>query len=135
MKKINIDKKKIKKLAKKALPWVIVGSAAVVGGVIVYKKGYFAGAHDGMHKGVELTIKEIADHLAVPNNFAIYNTSSNIPVVFNGVAVHSTEDVEKAVKMIDIVAPVEGDGVFEKSVKQLTDIIFEGKRPIKIVNF
>lgn len=134
MKKINIDKKKIKKLAKKALPWVIVGSAAFVGGVIVYKKGYISGIHDGMHKGVDFTIKEIADHLSVPNQFAIYKNSSNIPVIFNGVSVHSTEDVEKAVKMLDVVAPAEGEDAFIKSVKQLTDIIFEGK-PIDVVHF
>lgn len=130
-----IDKKKIKNIAKKAIPWLIGGAVVAVGSVIVYKKGYLAGVHEGMHKGVDFTVKEIADHLSIPENFAIYKNSSNIPVVFNGVAVHATEDVEKAIKMLDVVAPVEGEDAFTKSVKQLTDIIFEGKSPIKIVNF
>lgn len=135
MKKIEIDKKKIKNIAKKAIPWLIGGAVIAVGGVVVYKKGFINCVHTGMHKGVDLTIKELADHLAVPNNFCIYNNSSNIPVIFNGVGIKSTEDVEKAVKMIDIVAPIEGEEAFNGSVKQLTDIIFDNKRPIKISNF
>ena len=131
MKKIEIDKKKVKKFVKKAIPWVIGGGVVAVGGVILYKKGFAK----GIYKGADLTTKGLADYLAIHDNFAIYNNSANVPVVFNGVGIHSTEDVETAVKMLDVVAPVEGEDAFANAVKQLTDIIFDNKRPIKITNF
>lgn len=134
MKKIEIDKKKIKNIAKKAIPWLIGGAVIAVGGVVVYKKGFINGTHAGMDKGMDLTIEALADFLTTPNQFAIYKNSSNIPVVFDGIAVHSTDDIEKAVKMLDVVSPSEGEDSFSRSVKQLTDIIFEG-RPIKVTNF
>ena len=135
MKKIEIDKKKVKKLIKKAIPWVIGGGVVAIGGVILYKKGFTNGVNTGMHNGVDLTIKAIVDHICEPNNFCIYNNSKNIPVVVNGVAVTCTDDVETAVKVMETISPSEKPEFIETSIKQLTDIIFDNKRPIKITNF
>lgn len=135
MRKIELDKKKVKKFVKKAIPWVIGGGVVAVGGIILYKKGFTKGVNTGMHNGVDLTIKTIVDHICEPNNFCIYNNSKNIPVVVNGVAITCTDDVEKAVKVMETISPSEDQEFVNITIKQLTDIIFNNKQPIKITKF
>ena len=102
MKKIEIDRDKLVTTAKKALPWVIGGGAVIAGGIILYKRGFLKGVSTGMHSGVELTIKEIADHLGESvNNFCMYNNSNGVPVIMKGAAVVSEADIPAAVNLVN----------------------------------
>ena len=124
MRKIEIDRDKLVTTAKKALPWIIGGGAVIAGGIILYKRGFLKGVNAGMHSGVELTIKEIADHLGESvNNFGVYNNSNGIPVIMKGAAVVSEADIPAAVNLINANCADVTAETTANVTKSLTEII------------
>ena len=124
MSKIEIDSEKLKKTIRKAIPWVIGGGLVVAGGIILYKRGFLKGINTGMHHGVDMTIKEIADHLGESvNNFCMYNNSNGIPVIIKGAAVVSETDIPAAVNLINTNCADVTAEITENVTKSLTAIL------------
>lgn len=115
MRKIEIDRDRLMITARKTLPWIIGGGLVIAGGIILYKRGFVKGVNAGMHHGVDMTIKKIADHLGESvNNFCMYNNSNGVPVIMKGAA---------AVNLVNTNCADVTTEVVENVTKSLTDIL------------
>lgn len=74
MKKIVIEKEKIKTTIKKVLPYVIIGGVVVAAGCVIYRKGY----SNGFGKGADCETQRIARHLSNPAGFLVTSYANGI---------------------------------------------------------
>lgn len=124
MRKIEIDSDKLMNTIGKSLPWIIGGGLIIAGGIILYKRGFVKGVNAGMHHGVDMTIKEIADHLGESvNNFCMYSNSNGVPVIMKGAAVVTETDIPAAVNLVNTNCADVTTEVVENVTKSLTDIL------------
>ena len=113
-------------LLKKSIPWIIIGGAAVAGGIILYKKGYLK----GISIGKELGIDEIAAHLSTPNRFTVIRDSACAcpPVIAGGIELKSESDIPKALKVVEsVINPEDFATAKDKITATLTGFIPGGK--------